>query len=80
MCPPRFGQRYTIITVDQALYCKLVELKWQVPQYQERLVVQLGGLHISMNFLKTIGDHMKDRGLLIRGWRVVSLDQMQLSM
>ena len=30
------GQRYTIITVDQALYCKLVELKWQIPQYQER--------------------------------------------
>jgi hypothetical protein len=23
------GQQYTVITVDQALYCKLVELKWQ---------------------------------------------------
>ena len=53
------GQQYTIITVDQALYCKLVELKWAIPEYREKLVVQLGGLHISMCFLKTIGDHMK---------------------
>lgn len=58
------GQRYTIITVDQVLYCKLFELKWAVPEYQEKLVVQLGGHHISMCFLKTIGDHMKGSGLV----------------
>jgi hypothetical protein len=58
------GQQYTIITVDQALYCKLVELKWAIPEYREKLVVQLGGLHISMCFLKTIGDHMKGSGLV----------------
>ena len=28
------GQHYTVITVDQALYCKLVELKWAVSEYQ----------------------------------------------
>ncbi|CAB3991622.1 Hypothetical predicted protein [Paramuricea clavata] len=58
------GQQYTIITVDQALYCKLVELKWAIPEYREKLVVQIGGLHISMCFLKTIGDHMKGSGLV----------------
>ena len=52
------GQRHTVITVDQALYCKLVELKWSVPEYQDKLVVQLGGLHVSMCFLRTIGDHI----------------------
>lgn len=57
------GQQYTVITVDQALYCKLVELKWANPEYQEKLVVQLGGLHISMCFLKTIGKHMNGSGL-----------------
>ena len=62
------GQQYTIITVDQALYCKLVELKWAIPEYREKLVVQLGGLHISMCFLKTIGDHMKGSGL-VDSWR-----------
>ena len=57
------GQRYTVITVDQALYCKLVELKWTVPEYQEKLVVLLSDLHISMCFLKTIGNHMNGLGL-----------------
>ena len=58
------GQHYTVITVDWALYCNLVELKWAVPEYQEKLFVQLGDLHISMCFLKTIGDHMKGSGLV----------------
>jgi hypothetical protein len=34
-----------------------------VPEYQDKLVVLLGGLHISMCFLKTIGDHMNGSGL-----------------
>lgn len=58
------GQRYTVITVDQALYCKLVELKWAVKEYRDKLIVQLGGLHISMCFLATIGNHMASTGLL----------------
>ena len=49
------GQKHTVITVDQALYCKLVELKWAIPEYQDKLVIQMGGLHISMRFLKAIG-------------------------
>ena len=48
--------------MDQALYCKLVELKWTVPEYQEKLVVLLGGLNISVCFLKTIGNHMNGSG------------------
>lgn len=58
------GQQYTVITVDQALYCKLVELKWAIPEYQNKLVIQLGGLHTSMCFLNAIGDHMKGSGLV----------------
>ena len=42
----KLGQCYTVITVDQALYCKLIELKWAVPEYQDKLVVLLSGLHI----------------------------------
>ena len=58
------GQQHTVITVDQALFCKLVELKWAIPEYQEKLVIQLGGLHISMCFLKAIGNHMNGSGLV----------------
>ena len=58
-----FGQTYTVITVDQALYCKLMELKWKIPDFNVKLIVRLGGLHISMSFLKTIGKHMAGSGL-----------------
>ena len=58
-----FGQAYTVITVDQALYCKLMELKWKIPEFNKKLIVRLGGLHISMNFLKVIGKHMSGSGL-----------------
>ena len=63
------GQRYTVTTVDQALYCKLVEFKWTVPEYQEKLVVLLGGLQISMCFLKTVGNHMNGSFLECKWWR-----------
>ena len=58
-----FGQAYTVITVDQALYCKLMELKWMIPEFNQKLIVRLGGLHISMSFLKVIGKHMSESGL-----------------
>ena len=43
---------------------KLVELKWAIPEYQKKLVVQLGGLPISMCFQKAIGNHMEGSGLI----------------
>ena len=49
----RFGQEHTVITVDQALYYRLLELKWSLPQYQDKLIPRLGGLHVSMNFLSS---------------------------
>ena len=54
----RFGQEHIVITVDQALYYRLMELKWSLPQYQDKVIPRLSGLHVSMNFLKAIGDHM----------------------
>ena len=58
-----FNQEYTVITVDQALYPKLMELKWCSPEYQNKFFPRLGGLHISMNFLKAIGEHISGSGL-----------------
>ena len=59
-----FGQKHTVLTVDQALYCRLMELKWSNPNFQNNLIPRLGGLHVSMNFLKAIGDHMNSSGLV----------------
>ena len=55
----KLNQPYTVITVDQALYFKLMYLKWSTTAYPEKLIPRMGGLHIAMNFQKAIGDHMK---------------------
>ena len=47
-----FNQKHVVLTVDQALFPILMKLKWVVPEYNEVLIPRLGGLHISMNFLK----------------------------
>lgn len=59
----KLGKKYTVITVDQALYFKLMDLKWSVPRYKDSVFPRLGGLHIAMNFMKCIGDHMNGSGV-----------------
>ena len=58
-----FEQSYTIITVDQQLFCKMHNLISNIPEYQLKVIPRLGGLHISLNFLKIIGKHMSGCGL-----------------
>lgn len=59
----RMHQKYVILTADQDLYYRLVELRWSNPLYRERVVLRMGGLHISLNFLTAIGQHMNGSGL-----------------
>lgn len=57
-------QQHVILTVDKALYLKLLELKWSVEEYKDLYLIPcLGGLHIAMNFLGVIGQHMVNSGL-----------------
>ncbi|MES9880098.1 MAG: hypothetical protein ABW185_04375 [Sedimenticola sp.] len=56
-------QKHAVLTVDQALFPGLMELKWTRPQYRDVLIPRLGGLHTSMNFLKILGQHTQDSGL-----------------
>ena len=58
------NQKHVVLTVDEALYPKLLELKWSVEDYNEVLIPCLGGLHVAMNFLGVIGRHMNDSGLV----------------
>jgi len=58
-----FNQKHVVLTVDQAFFPLLMELKWVVPEYQDCLIPRLGGLHRSMNFLKVLGQHIQDFGL-----------------
>ena len=58
------GQKHVVRTVDEALYQRLVPLKWAHKDLQEWLIVRMGGLHIALNFLGVIGRHMECSGLL----------------
>ena len=55
------GTNYTIIVVDQALFCKAFELKWSAPDYK-RVILRLGELHTSMCFQSIIGDYVAENG------------------
>ena len=57
------GQKYTVITFDEQLYCKAKMLQWFKPEKCENLVVMLGGFSIQLNFIKVIGHFMADSGL-----------------
>ena len=57
------GQKYVVITADEALFCRLMELKCSQDDYSF-LIPRLGGLHTSMNFMKVIGQHFQGSGLL----------------
>jgi len=58
----KLGQQHTVITADQPLYSRGKELVWFNPQYNN-VILLLGGLHISFNFLKAIGQHLECAGL-----------------
>ena len=58
-----FEQEYTLLTVDQQLYCKIHPLISNTPEFQNKVFPRLGGLHISLNFQKILGKHMSDCGL-----------------
>lgn len=60
----KLGQHHVVITVDEALFCKLMELKWANDDYLDCLVVRLGGLHIALKFMEVIGKHVQSSGLL----------------
>ena len=58
-----FRQSKVVVTFDEALYCKAKELVWHNSDRFGNVVVKLGGFHIGLNFLKTIGQHFKHSGL-----------------
>ena len=57
------GQTVTVVTLDQALFCRARELLWLCPEMLDKVVVRLGGFHISMNYLGVLGQHFAHSGL-----------------
>lgn len=59
----KLGQPCTVVTFDEALYCKAKELVWSHPEQLDSVIVRLGGFHTAMNYLHAIGTHMQGSGL-----------------
>ena len=58
------GQENTIITFDQAIYKLAKEIQWKNPVEFSDTVIRMGGFHILLNFMGTIGKMMDGSGII----------------
>lgn len=57
------GQKHVVVTFDQAIYCKAKEIQWKRANEFSNMVIRLGGFHVVLNFLGTLGNMMTGSGL-----------------
>ena len=59
----KLNQVTTVVTFDQALYCRARELVWYFPQDLSNVIIRLGGFHTALNYLSAMGKHLACSGL-----------------
>ena len=52
-----------VITFDLTIYCRAKEIHWRYPEEFQNLVICLGGVHIALNYLASIGKMFQESGL-----------------
>ena len=52
-----------VLVMDQAIYSKAQQIRWQNDSFKEQLVIRLEDLHIALAYLGTIGKQFQDSGL-----------------
>ena len=57
------NQQHTIITLDQAVYCKALEIRWKHSDKFSNAVLRLGAFHICNTFLAVLGKRFGEAGL-----------------
>lgn len=55
--------KYVVLTVDQALHCRLLDVRNTSESFKERVILKMGGLHLANNYIRAIGQHMANTGL-----------------
>lgn len=55
-------QKEVVLVMDQAIYAKAQEIRWQTNSYSERIVVRMGEFHTAMVYLSCIGKLYGDAG------------------
>jgi hypothetical protein len=60
-----FGQTHILVTADMAIYSKAQEILWAKPEdLTGKVTMRVGGMHMTMAFLASIGRLYGDAGLL----------------
>ena len=59
----QLGQTCSVLTLDEAIYCKAKEIQWRCPDKFEHMIIRLGGFHIIKTFLACIGKLYEESGL-----------------
>ncbi len=58
------GQHHILVTADLAIYSKAQQILWRKPlPLQGKITMRLGGMHITMAYLASIGKLYGDGGL-----------------
>jgi hypothetical protein len=58
------GQEHILVTADLAIYSKAVQILWTEPDpLAGRVTMRLGGMHLTMSFMASIGKLFSDGGL-----------------
>ena len=57
------GNNFTVVSQDLAVYEIIYALRRDNPDEYPNLILRLGGFHLLMNFLGTIGKLMMDTGV-----------------
>ena len=57
------NQQHTIITLDQAVYCKALEIRWKHSDKFSNVVLRLGAFQICNTFLAVLGKRFGEAGL-----------------
>ena len=56
-------QSHATITLDQAIYCKALEIRWKHPEKFGHVVLRMGAFHIANTFIAVLGKRFADGGL-----------------
>ena len=56
------NQSHTIITLDQAVYCKAQEIRRKHPEKFKNVVLRMGAFHTMKAFLGVLGERFGDAG------------------
>ena len=59
------GQSHILVTADMAIYSRAQEILWaQPPSLDGKVTMRIGGMHLTMAFLASLGTLFGDGGLL----------------